>query len=176
MTTDKYGPNTEAVQQILDQIRDATPEQIEALRTARDAARDAAWYAAWYAARDAAWAAAWYAARDAAWDAAWDAVVWDLASPEGPFTIEHRDLLIAPYKSVFGLHPALIPAKDNIPIAPDGTVAVLTDPPADDIVWVSLTRSDVEFLKMTVSGTPTWKRVVAALQDALARNPKRGES
>jgi len=53
--------------------------------------------------RDAAWAAA----RDAAWGAALAAVVWDLASPEGTFTLEHRDLLIAPYKAVFGLPPAL---------------------------------------------------------------------
>jgi len=51
----------------------------------------------------AAWDAAWSAARGAAWSAA----VWDLASADGPFTHAHRDLLIGPWESVFGLPEGL---------------------------------------------------------------------
>jgi hypothetical protein len=31
------------------------------------------------------------------------AVTWDLATDVGPFTLAHRDLLISPWRSVFGL-------------------------------------------------------------------------
>ena len=75
-----------------------------ARNAARRAARDATWYAAWYVAWDAtrraAWYVAWYAAKYATWDAAWVAVVWDLATPDGPFTIEQRDMLIASWLAI----------------------------------------------------------------------------
>ena len=71
---------------------------------ARNAARDAARRAARNATRDATWYAArgatWYAARGATWDAAWVTVVWDLATPDGPFTIEQRDILISSWLAI----------------------------------------------------------------------------
>ena len=75
-----------------------------ARNAARRAARDATWYVAWYVAWDAtrraAWYVAWYAAKYATWDVAWVAVVWDLATPDGPFTVEQRDLLISSWLAI----------------------------------------------------------------------------
>lgn len=71
------------------------------------AARAAAWDAAWGAARDAAGGAAW-AAGGAAWGAAWAVATWDLATPDGPYMIAHRDLLIAPWAAVCGLPDGLL--------------------------------------------------------------------
>ena len=130
MTT-TYGPNTAAVEAMLSTIESATDDQIEALSAARAAARpDARWAAQsaaqsdarWAARSTARWAARWAAqsaarwaaqsaarstARWAAYDAIDAAVVWDLATADGPFTFAHRDLLIAPWESVFGLPEGL---------------------------------------------------------------------
>ena len=84
------------------------------LRSARAAAVVAARAAAWDAARDAGWAAAGDAAWAAAWAAARDAVTWDLATTDGPYTIAQRDLLMAPWVSVFGLPEGLIDTLENI--------------------------------------------------------------
>ena len=53
-----------------------------------------------------------YAAGDAAGYAAWVAalaiVTYDLATPDGPYTIEHRDLLLAPWIEVCGMPEGLV--------------------------------------------------------------------
>ena len=93
-----------------------TPDEAERLYAAGDAARVAARVAARYAARVAAGDAARYAARVAAGDAAgyaaWVAalaiVTYDLATPDGPYTIEHRDLLLAPWIEVCGMPEGLV--------------------------------------------------------------------
>jgi len=136
-----YGPNTEAVQSLIDRIPALTDTEITNLASAWDAARDAAWDAAWDAARYEAWYAAryeaWYAARGAvsdaargaargaAWDAvryeargaAWDAVlatvIYDLATIDGPYTIAHRTLLMAPWVEVCGMPEELTFALDG---------------------------------------------------------------
>jgi hypothetical protein len=85
----EYGPNSEAVQSVIEQAkrlpkynaedRDQWVAARDARVAVRVAAREAAWVAAWQAARDArdaAWQAAWVAAWDAVWDAAGDAV-WE---------------------------------------------------------------------------------------------------
>ena len=69
-----------------------------AVDVARNAAVDAARNAAWYAARN----AAVDAARNAAWYAALSLVTWDLATEDGPYTVEMRDLLYRPWKEVMG--------------------------------------------------------------------------
>jgi len=72
-----YGPNTAAVQSIIDRIPTLTEDEIKRLDAAWYAATDAARYAAidaaMYAARDAAMYATRDAAMYAAWDAAWEA-------------------------------------------------------------------------------------------------------
>ena len=119
-----YGPNTEAVQSIIDRIPTLTEDECKQLTAAWEAAYDAAWEAAygatWGAARVAAWYAAWDTARDAAYgaaiDAAWGAardavlatVTYDLATIDGPYTIAQRDLLLAPWVSVCGMPEGLI--------------------------------------------------------------------
>ena len=82
-----YGPNTEAVQAIIDRISTLTEDECKQLTAIWDAAWGAGWnatrYAAWGAGRSAAWGAGWnatrYAAMGAAWgaarDAAWDAPI-----------------------------------------------------------------------------------------------------
>ena len=45
---------------------------------------------------------------DAAGDAAWVIVTYDLATPDGPYTIEHRDLLLAPWIKVCGMPEGLV--------------------------------------------------------------------
>ena len=129
---DTFGPQWRAVVSVVRTSAALTPEQAERLAAALAAARPAAWDASWDASWDAAWAAAWDAARDpegatrdaawaaegatraAAWDAArvaaWVVVAWDLADDDGPYTTAHRDLLIGPWKSVFGLPDGLIEA------------------------------------------------------------------
>ena len=72
-----YGPNTEAVQFIIDRIPTLTEDECKRLdaywAAARDAARDANRYAAMSAADGAARYATWDAARDAGWYATRDA-------------------------------------------------------------------------------------------------------
>ncbi len=94
-----FGPNWRAVVDVVRKAATLTDEQTERLRAAQAAARVAAWVAAW--------AAAWAAAGGAAGGAAGVVVVWDLATADGPFTFEHRDLLIAPWELVFGLPEGL---------------------------------------------------------------------
>ena len=78
--TDKYGPNTPAVEALLARVLTLTPDEADRLGAARDAAGDAARGAAWDAARVAAWAL----------------VVRDLISPE------HFAALTGPWVSVVG--------------------------------------------------------------------------
>ena len=99
----RYGPNTEAVEALIEKIKTITPEQVEAVL---DATWETGWNAALDAARnaalDVAWTATWAAARNAALDAAYDAarepvlvlVVKDLITPE------QFDLLYGPWASV----------------------------------------------------------------------------
>ena len=126
-----YGPNTEAVQAMIDIIPVLTEDEFTRLEAATrfpagawyaawDAAHDAAWGEAWYAADnvvwDAAWAGwgeAWYAAHNAVWDGAWAGwgaggailatVTYDLATEDGPYTIAQRDMLLAPWIKVCGM-------------------------------------------------------------------------
>ena len=108
-----YGPNTRAVQAIIDRIPTLTDDECKQLTAAYGAVIDAAWDAARYAA----WDAAGYAARDAAWDAAWDAtlaaVTYDLATIDGHYTIAQRDLLMTPWIEVCGMPEGLGAALDG---------------------------------------------------------------
>lgn len=112
-----FGPQWRAVVALVRRAAVLTVDETQQLDAARGVAwpatRLAAWTAAWNAALDAARGDAWDAALDAAgaaWDAAWDVArnaagavaTWDLATPDGPYTIEQRDLLIAPWVSVCG--------------------------------------------------------------------------
>lgn len=90
-----FGPQWRAVVSLVRQAATITADQAQALG------------AAWYAAQEAAQEAAWYAAWGAAQDAARGAVTWNLATADGPYTHEHRDLLIGPWRSVFGLPEGL---------------------------------------------------------------------
>lgn len=102
-----YGPNTEAVQSIIDRIPALTTDEVNLLdaawAVARDASRSAARSAARCAARCAAWCAAWGAANDAIFAT----VTYDLATEEGHYTITQRDLLLAPWVSVCGMPDGL---------------------------------------------------------------------
>jgi hypothetical protein len=113
-----FGPQWSSVVEIVRTAVSATPDQIKALRTAPAAAATyAAAYtaytahaayahAAYAAAADAAAAAA-YAPADPAAYAARACAVWHLATEDGPFTFAHRETLIAPWRSVFGLPAGL---------------------------------------------------------------------
>jgi hypothetical protein len=107
-----FGPQWSAVVEIVRTAVSATPGQIKALRTAYDYAAAYAATAATYAAAAtaatyaAAATAATYAAADAAY-AARACAVWHLATEDGPFTFAHRETLIAPWRSVFGLPAGL---------------------------------------------------------------------
>ena len=119
-----YGPNTEAVQSVIDRIPALTEDECKQLAAvwsaAYYAADDAAWYAAWGAAEGAARVAAYNAANDAAYNAArgaaWYAsraavlatVTYDLATIDGPYTIAQRDLLMTPWIEVCGMPDGLI--------------------------------------------------------------------
>ena len=107
-----FGPQWEAVSDLVRRVAVLTPDDIDKLAAAWDAARGAAWYAAWYAARDATGDAAEGADRDPAWYAAWgvarDAtgalVVRDLIGEQ--FTQAHYDTLTAPLRSIgITVHP-----------------------------------------------------------------------
>ena len=103
--------NTKAVEAIIKRINSMTPKEVERLDAAENAAWTAAWYSAWDAAWDTALAAAKNATRHQAWTDSSDAVrdvilamlTFDLATEDGPYTIAQRDLLLAPWVSVFGL-------------------------------------------------------------------------
>ena len=111
-----YGPNTAAVQAIIDRIPTLTEDEVNRRGAVWNAVWNAARYAAWGAARDAARYAAIDAAWGAAWDAAWDAirdallatVTYDLATIDGPYTIAQRDLLLAPWVEVCGMPEGLV--------------------------------------------------------------------
>jgi len=79
-------------------------ERAAAAEAVWNAARDAVWgavsAAVWSAVSDAVWNAARAAVWGAARDAVWSAVTWDLATPDGPYTIAHRDLLIGPWLTI----------------------------------------------------------------------------
>lgn len=118
-----YGPNTEAVQSIIDRISTLTEDECNRLGAAWEAAYDASWDAARYAAMDAAWDAGWGAAMGAAWDAAygaaegaawyaaWDAVLatvtYDFATIDGDYTIAQLDLLMTAWIEVCGMPEGL---------------------------------------------------------------------
>jgi len=114
MDNDRFGPNTEAIEAIIERLKTMTVDEAEALGSAwnsawnsarvaaRDAARDAAWNSARYAAWDSVWDAAWDAARDLVWDAAWDAA-WDAILAllvRDKITPEQFDILYGPWKQV----------------------------------------------------------------------------
>ena len=128
---DVFGPQWEAVRDLVRRLAVLTPDDIDKLTAAwaaawvaaraaaREAAREAARAAA-RAARAAAWdaarAAAWDAARAAAWDAAGDAagdaalalVVRDLIGER--FTRAHYDTLTAPLRAIgITVHPGDAP-------------------------------------------------------------------
>lgn len=119
-----YGPNTEAVQSVVDRIPALTEDECKQLAAVWNAAYYAADDAAWYAAYGAAWGAAMDAAYNAANDAAYDAargaawyasraailamVTYDLATDDGPYTIAQRDLLMTPWIEVCGMPEGLI--------------------------------------------------------------------
>ena len=119
-----YGPNTKAVQAIIDRISALTEDECKQLAAAWGAAYyaadDAAWEAAYGAAYGAARVAVYNAANDAAYDAArgaaWYAsraailatVTYDLATIDGPYTIAQRDLLMTPWIEVCGMPEGLI--------------------------------------------------------------------
>ena len=116
------GPNGKRVAELIERCKTLTRDELRRLARAWSAASNAAWSAAWYAASSAAWNAAssaasnaaWSAALNAAWNAAWNAassasrdaalalLTWDLATEDGPYTVEMRDLLYAPWKEVMG--------------------------------------------------------------------------
>ena len=118
-----FGPQWEAVRDLVRRLAVLTPDDIDKLTAARAAAREAAREAARAAARaaraaawDAARAAAWDAARAAAWDAAGDAagdaalalVVRDLIGER--FTRAHYDTLTAPLRAIgITVHPGDAP-------------------------------------------------------------------
>ena len=131
-----FGPQWEAVRDLVRRVAALTPAELDKLAAAWDAARGAAWYAARDAAegaaegadRDPAWYAAWYAARDAtgdatgdaaegaardaAWYAAWGVaralVVRDLIGER--FTRAHYDTLTAPLRAIgITVHPGDAP-------------------------------------------------------------------
>ena len=108
-------PHGDTIDALLDELRDLTDAEVEALVAARDAtldapwvaARNAAWNAARIAGRSAAWGAAWGSVRSAVWDAALDAaldaaralVVADLVGQYG-LTRGHLDVLTGPARTV----------------------------------------------------------------------------
>jgi hypothetical protein len=106
----KYGPNTPAVEALIERAGQMTAAEAESLdiswsdlrASARYAALDAVWDAAWSAAWDAVWDAVWAAARDAAWGVAWgavrDAVLGEFS--RDLITVEHYETLMGPWKSV----------------------------------------------------------------------------
>lgn len=99
---DTFGPQWRAVVAVVRMAATLTPNESVALPF-----QDSGWYSTWraasVAARHSARGSAWDAARAAAWGhvvartAAGAVVVWDLASPEGPFTPALRDQLISPW-------------------------------------------------------------------------------
>jgi len=97
-----FGPNWAAVVEVVRTVASATPHQLQSLGAALGATLGAAWDAAWGAARDADLGAATVAVV---------AVVWDLATEDSPFTFAHRDILMGPWVSVFGLPKALEETK-----------------------------------------------------------------
>ena len=99
-----FGPQWRAVVSLVRRAAILTSDEGARLVAARVAARDAARVAARDAARVAAWYAAWYAAGYAALAI----VTYDLATPDGPYTIEHRDLLLAPWIEVCGMPEGLV--------------------------------------------------------------------
>ena len=110
-----FGPQWEAIRDLVRRLAVLTPDDIDKLTAARAAAREAAREAARAAAR-AARAAAWDAARAAAWDAAGDAagdaalalVVRDLIGER--FTRAHYDTLTAPLRAIgITVHPGDAP-------------------------------------------------------------------
>ena len=104
-----FGPNGEAVVALIERCKTLTTDEAKRLNAAWDAAWGAAWDAARGAARGAALVAARGAALVAARDAAWAVVTWDLATPDGPYTIAQRDLSIGPWREVCGLPETLAP-------------------------------------------------------------------
>jgi hypothetical protein len=89
------------VRQVIDaEVRQVIDAEVRQVAAVWNAARDAVWSAA----SDAVWGAVSDAARNAVWSAAWSAarsaVTWDLATPDGPYTIAHRDLLIGPWLTI----------------------------------------------------------------------------
>jgi hypothetical protein len=104
----KYGPNTPAVEAVIERAGQLTPAEAEseslyaAWTPDRAAARRAARGTVWDAAREdawgVAWSAAWHASRDAAWVSVRDAVLAELV--RDLISGEHYETLTGPWKSV----------------------------------------------------------------------------
>lgn len=109
-----FGLHWEAVVEVVRTAAVMTAEQARRLDAAgRDlffGGANAAWLhtqSSSTSATAAAWAAARTAAGSLAWAAASTAATWDLATPDGLYTYAHRDTLMAPWESVFGLPAGL---------------------------------------------------------------------
>ena len=102
------GPNGERVAAHFEQCKTLTTDEFLRLAASRDKAWCTSRDEARHASMDAAAGryAAWNVAKDAAWytsrDAALALVTWDLATEDGPYTVEMRDLLYQPWKEVIG--------------------------------------------------------------------------
>ena len=98
------GPQGREVAELVETARGLTPDQLDAINTARTATRDAAlsaaldaaWDAVWEAARKTARVAALDATPDAAWNAVLAVLVRDLIAPE------QYDILTEPWRTVMG--------------------------------------------------------------------------
>ena len=126
---DVFGPQWEAIRDLVRRIAALTPAELDKLAAAGHAAGYVAWYADWgadwgaagYAAWDAAWAAAWAAAGDAAWAAAGAAAL--TAAGAAALALVVRDLigeqfydtLTGPLRSIgITVHPADAPYAEMV--------------------------------------------------------------
>lgn len=115
MLADTFGPQWRAVVNLVRRAAVLTSDEVgrlsvsrDRLSVSRDTTKAASWDASLAAARVAARTASWVAAGAAARVAAGAVVTWDLATADGPYTFEHRDLLIAPWREVCGLPEGLV--------------------------------------------------------------------
>lgn len=116
--SNKYGPQTEEIEQLIQKARVLTQEQAKSLSDAWYDADESAWGDAWYEAKhsvertasvqdwDNGWETAWYNARDnsryGATDKVWD-VIYDAVlalAVKDQITQERFDLLYGPWASV----------------------------------------------------------------------------
>ena len=122
---DVFGPQWEAIRDLVRRVAALTPAELDKLAAAREAAweatRAAAGPAAWPATGEAAGAAAWAAAGASAWPTAWEAAraaaralaVHDLIGEQ--FTQTHYDTQTGPLRSIgITVHPADAPYAEMV--------------------------------------------------------------